>query len=394
MKTITLTIACLLTLGVSNAQTSQYTTSDANSFALKTYKQLANKDDKNVFFSPISINLAIGITYAGAKGETEQQMASVFNFPENTQKFHKSMGALQENILSKASDRVEISLTNQLWADQNYKFRCQYLQKAKKCYKAPVKRLNFYSNLDESRISINNWVEEQTNDKIKDLLPEGSLSEQTKMVITNTIYFKGQWEKKFDERNTRNEEFTTITGQKIETPTMNTSTKLNIYQEKNLKLIELPYDGKQFSMLVLLPNKRVTLASIEKELSTKSLNHYISSMTMSEVRLSLPKFKFDASYKLKTVLSDMGMPLAFSNAADFTGMSKIKDLRIDELFHKAFVEVSEEGTEAAAATAVVVVRKTSIISNEFKANRPFLFFIRENETGNILFFGRIANPKM
>ena len=167
-----------------------------------------------------------------------------------------------------------------------------------------------------------------------------------------------------------------------------------MYQGNSLKLVELPYAGKQFSMLVLLPNEGTPLASIEKELSIKELNHYISLMTESDVRISLPKFKFDASYKLKQTLSEMGMPLAFSNAADFTAMSRKKDLKIDEVFHKAFVEVSEEGTEAAAATAVVIVRKTAIMNNEFRANRPFIFFIRENESGNILFLGRITNPQM
>lgn len=394
MKATTITIACMLLFGATSAQTSQYTASEANTFALEAYKQFAKTDNKNIFFSPISINMAIGITYAGAKGETEKQIASVFNFPENTTKFHKSMGALQENILDKASEGVEISLTNQLWADENYKFKCQYLRKAKKCYKAPVKRLDFYSKLDESRVSINNWVEKQTQERIKDLLPDGSLSKQTKMVITNTIYFKGQWDKQFVEGNTQNQDFTTISGEKVKTPTMNASTKLNFYQGDNLKLVEIPYAGKQFSMLVLLPNEDTSLASIEKELNTKTLNHYISLMTESDLRLALPKFKFDASYKLKSTLSEMGMPLAFSNAADFTGMSRKKDLKIDEVFHKAFVEVSEEGTEAAAATAVVIIRKTSIISNEFRANRPFIFFIRENENGNILFLGRIANPQM
>lgn len=394
MKITTVTLACLLLVGTTTAQTTQYTASDANNFALEAYKQFAKSDNKNMFFSPISINMAIGITYAGAKGETEKQIASVFNFPENTTKFHKSMGTLQENILEKTSEGVEISLTNQLWADQNYKFRCQYLRKAKKCYKAPVKRLDFYSNLDESRISINNWVEKQTHERIKDLLPEGSISKQTKMVITNTIYFKGQWDKQFITEHTQDENFTTISGEQVKTPTMNANTSLRMYQGNSLKLVELPYAGKQFSMLVLLPNEGTPLASIEKELSIKELNHYISSMTESDVRISLPKFKFDASYKLKQTLSEMGMPLAFSNAADFTAMSRKKDLKIDEVFHKAFVEVSEEGTEAAAATAVVIVRKTAIMNNEFRANRPFIFFIRENESGNILFLGRITNPQM
>ena len=385
----------MLLFATSKAQPTQYTASEANTFALEAYKQFAGEDSKNIFFSPISINMAIGITYAGAVGETEKQISSVFNFPENTSTFHQSMGEMQRNIIGKASEGVEISIANQLWADKNYKFKCQYLRKTKKWYKAPVKRVDFYSNPDESRISINNWVEEQTHEKIKDLLPKGSVIDQTKMVITNAIYFKGQWDKKFVKVNTQNEIFTTISGEKIETPTMNANTKLNVYEGDNIKLVELPYAGKQFSMLVLLPNEDTPLVSVEKDLNTKTLDHYISLMTESDVRIALPKFKFDATYKLKPTLSKMGMPLAFSNAADFTGMSRKKDLRIDEVFHKAFVEVSEEGTEAAAATAVVIVRKTSIMKTvEFRANRPFMFFIRENESGNILFLGRITNPKI
>lgn len=394
MKTSSLTLALMLMVSIANSQQTTYTATEANSFALRMYKQFAQADNENVFFSPISISMALAMTYAGAEDETKKQISEVFNFPYDDKNFHKQMGALQQELLGKQSDGVDIALANQLWAEKSYRFKCRYLRTTKKSYKAPVKRLNFKEKPNDSRIEINQWVEELTRDRIKDLLPDGSISSLTKMVLTNAIYFKGQWAQKFEVENTQEDVFTTIEGKQVKAPMMNAKDKFNVYQGDGLSLLELPYQGNDFSMLVILPNEDRSIGEIEKGLSVDHLNEYISKLAEKEVRLMLPKFKFDAEYQLKPVLSNMGMPIAFSNTANFSRMSRSNDLKVDEIFHKAFVEVSEEGTEAAAATAVVIVLKSISLTVDFFANRPFIFIIRENTDGNILFMGRVTNPNI
>lgn len=392
MKTTISTMGFIILFSISNAQPASYTATQANSFAIDLYKELIKSGDKNIFFSPISISLAMGMTYAGSDGETKAQVAKALYFPLDDKSFHKEMGSIQKSIAGKSTKGVEISLANQLWVDKSYKFDCSYLKLASKSYDAPVQLMNFRTKPDESRQEINRWVEQKTKNRIKDLLPSGSISDITTLVLTNAIYFKGQWANKFEESKTQDGDFTLLNGSKVKSRMMNANGKYKVYQGNDLKIIELPYVGDSFSMLVLLPNENSSIKSLEKGLQQKELNHFIDLMTDSDVRLSLPKFKFESGYELKPILSTLGMPIAFSNQADLSRMSGKKDLKIDEVFHKAFVEVSEEGTEAAAATAVVVVRKSFSIPIDFIANRPFLFIIRENASGNILFIGRMVNP--
>lgn len=385
-------MASILLLNFAYGQQTSYSANNANGCALDIYKIFAQANDNNIFFSPVSINLALGMTYAGARGETKQQMSKTLRFPLDDKNFHNQMGALQKELVSKGAKGVEISLANQQWADRNYKFRCRYIREVKKSYKAPAKFMDFKVKPDESRLEINKWVENQTHNRIKDLLPDGSITNLTTLVLTNAIYFKGQWDSQFKEENTSESLFKIAKGKEVKVPMMKTNAKYKVYEGDGIQLLELPYTGKQFSMLVLLPNEGTALSAVEKQLSLETLSHYIDLMTESDVRLGLPKFKLDAEYKLKPVLSEMGMPIAFSNAADLSGMARNKELKIDEVYHKAFVEVSEEGTEAAAATAVVIVRKSVSVPNEFTANRPFMFLIRENQSGSILFMGRVTNP--
>jgi len=392
MKNLSLAMALFLGFGLAKAQTQEYSADQSSRFALDIYKQFAGESEKNIFFSPFSLSIAMGMTYAGAEGETKKQMADVFNFPLNDKDLHKELGSLQNQMVNKGNKGVEISIANQLWADKLYKFKCSYLRKVKKAYKAPVKRMPFRTKADDCRVEINKWVEDKTKNRIVDLLPEGSISDMTALVLTNAIYFKGQWDNKFEEEDTFDEAFLTPTGQTVSSRMMNTQDKYNVYQGNRIQMLELPYAGKEFSMLVVLPNEDTPLKEIEKTITLEKLNHYISLLTESDVRVSFPKFKFESEFALKPTLSVMGMPIPFSNAADLSRMSGNLELKIDEVFHKAFVEVTEEGTEAAAATAVVIVRKSVSIPIEFKANRPFMFLIRENSTGSILFMGRVTNP--
>lgn len=392
MKNLSIAMALFLGFGLTNAQTQEYSAEQSSKFALDIYKQFAGESEKNIFFSPFSLSIAMGMTYAGAEGETKKQIADVFNFSINDENLHKELGSLQNQMVNKGNKGVEISIANQLWADKLYKFKCSYLRKVKKAYKAPVKRMPFRKEADKCRVEINKWVEDKTKNRIIDLLPEGSISDMTALVLTNAIYFKGQWDSKFDEESTEVELFKTLTGKVESVDMMKIKSKFNLYQGDKINLLELPYAGKEFSMLVLLPDVGVSLKEIEKGISLDNLNRYLDLMAQADVLVSLPKFKFDSEFALKPTLSKMGMPIPFSNVANFSRMSGNKDLKIDEVFHKAFVEVSEEGTEAAAATAVVIVRKSVTIPVEFNANRPFMFFIKENSTGSILFMGRVTNP--
>lgn len=392
MKTTALLIPLAMLISCTQAQKPYNVSESSSKFAFDIYKQFAQEHDRNIFFSPLSLNTAMGMTYAGANGQTMEQMAKVFYFPLQDKELHAELGKLQDKLNKLSSKGVEISIANQLWADKQYKFIRAYTCGVKKAYRAPVKQMPFRVKPDDCRIEINKWVESKTNDRIKDLLPDGSITDLTALVLTNAVYFKGQWDSKFNTENTTDGFFLTSSKEKVECRMMNAQKKLNLYQGDDIKLLEMPYVGKEFSMLVLLPNEDISLSSVEKNLSLEKFKGYVDLMAESDVTLSFPKFKFDARYELKPILSAMGMPIAFSNAADFTRMSKKPDLKIDEVYHKAFVEVSEERTEAAAATAVVIVRKSFSVPVEFIANRSFMFFIRENETGNILFMGRVVNP--
>ncbi|MFP4556730.1 MAG: serpin family protein [Bacteroidales bacterium] len=393
MRTKTYSIILLMVFaGSISSHAQKYSSLQANRFALDIYKQFAAQDNQNIFFSPYSLSTAMGMTYAGAKGETKEQIAQAFHFPIDDSDLHEKLGSMKSQLERLSSEGVEVSIANQLWADEEYRFKWLYLWKVKRAYSAPIERMAFRSKPNDSRLEINSWVEEKTNNRIVDLLPKGSISDMTAMVLTNAIFFKGQWEEKFDEKKTAQAEFKAIKGSAVECKMMKRKGKYNLYKGNDIKLLELPYDGKDFSMLVLLPNEGTPLSKIEKGMKLEDLNHYISLMKQTEVQVSLPKFKFDAEYQMKPILAEMGMTNPFSNYADFTRMSGKSDLKIDEIYHKAFVEVSEEGTEAAAATAVVIVRKSATVPEEFVANRPFMFIIRDNNSGNMLFVGRVTNP--
>lgn len=394
MKQLSVTLSLLLFAMITSAQDTEYTSKESSKFALEMYKKLAAEDSTNMFFSPFSLSIAMGMTYSGANAETEKQIADVFGFPSNTKGFHKTLGKVQNDLVHRGSKGVEIAIANQLWVDKQFKFKWLYLRQVNRAYDAPIKRMPFRVEPEDCRLEINNWIEDKTKNRIVDLLPNGSITDLTTLVLTNAIYFKGQWDNKFREEDTREGEFSTLDGKQVSARMMSMRDKFNVYEGDDLQMIELPYDGKQYSMLVFLPNEGTPIQKFEQSLSFKDIDSYIDLLTEREVYLRLPKFKFESEYELKPILSKMGMPIAFSNAADFTRMTRISELKIDEVYHKAFVEVSEEGTEAAAATAVVIVLKSVGMSVEFNANRPFMFLIRDNASGTIVFMGRVTNPSL
>jgi serpin B len=254
--------------------------------------------------------------------------------------------------------------------------------------------LDFVKEAEKSRQTINSFIEGQTKDKIKDLIPTGYLDETTRLVLTNAIYFKGIWEWEFDKTDTREQDFKTTSTNIIKTPIMSMNpedAKFNYAQTEDLQILELPYKGNKISMLILLPTENLDL--IESSLTVEKLNGYKSQMEETKLdSISLPKFEFDSKYFMKNTLVSLGMPKAFSNDADFSGMTGKKDLYISNVIHQAYVGVDEEGTEAAAATAVVMELTAMLPMNVFRADHPFIFIIQEKDTGNILFLGRVVDP--
>jgi len=364
-----------------------------NDFAFDLYGRLG-QEKGNLFFSPYSISTALGMTYGGARGETAQEMARTLHFTLDQARLHPAFGEIQAMLNSPKEKRgFKLGVANALWAQKNYGFLPDFLKLTQANYGAGLQELDFMGQTEKARQTINNWVEEKTQNKIKDLIPEGALASDTRLVLTNAIYFKAAWLEQFHADDTKKEDFHLTATTKKTVPMMHGQLPANYVETDDLQMVELPYQNHDLSMFVLVP-KNGGLTDIEKSLSNGKFDQLLAKRKRHEVTVALPKFKMTAEFSLKKALTEMGMPLAFSKAADFSGMSSFEDLFIDAVLHKAFVDVNEEGTEAAAATAITI-RPTSIQilpRATLRADRPFTFLIRENHTGSVLFMGRLSNP--
>ena len=372
-----------------------------NQFAFDLYARYKAKEG-NIFFSPYSISSAIAMTYEGARGKTADEMQSVFHFPKDKSLRRESFSKIN-NQINKKGKKYELHTANALWAQKDYKFLDDYFKLVDQYYGGNVTNLNFVKETEKSRLTINSWVEEQTNNKIKNLIPQGILDEYTRLVLTNAIYFKGLWLEQFDKKDTKEEDFRLSPDNKIKVEMMRFpgQREFNYAETINLQILELPYEGRELSMLILLP-KGDDLKSTEEFLNSGKLSELKRLFRNEEVLVYLPKFKFGTKYLMAEDLISMGMHTAFTpgidwgGEADFSGMTGNKRLNISAVIHQAFVEVNEEGTEAAAATAVVMAASYGVEEPKpiktFKADHPFIFIIQENETGNILFVGRISDP--
>ncbi|MBW2995960.1 serpin family protein [Candidatus Woesearchaeota archaeon] len=376
-----------------------------NEFAFDLYKEL-DQEGKNVFFSPYSISTAVAMTYEGAKGDTAKEIADVFHFPEksilrmNTAKIY--------NEINKKDKAYKLHTANALWAEKTYPFLADYLSTIERYYGGKTTNLDFINQAEASRKIINDWVEDQTNDKIKDLIPAGVLNPLTRLVLTNAIYFKGRWEWEFDKSDTREQDFRITPENTVKVQMMYMDpdkARFNYASLEKLQILELPYKGEEISMLILLPKQgkefnyetgeRITYDYTLEDIELSKLDEYKSKMQETKMdAIYLPKFKFETKYLMADTLAEMGMPTAFKTdgSADFSGMDGTRDLFISSVIHQAFVEVNEEGTEAAAATAIVVGITAVMPTNIFRADHPFIFLIQEKGTGNILFMGKVVNP--
>jgi serpin B len=363
-----------------------------NQFAFKLYSELVKTETGNVFFSPYSIFSALSMTYEGARGLTADEMKALFNFPESN--VLRPNFAAVYNRINEASQNYELRTGNALWVQKDYPFLQNYLKTVEEYYGGKAAVLDFINKAEESRQTINTFIEEQTNHKIKDLIPPGVLNELTRLVLTNAIYFKGDWRIAFNESLTMEEDFWVASDRSIKVQMMhmkpNETIRFNYADTGDVQIIELPYKGEKISMLIILPKN---LEEAESSLTLEKLNEYKAKMKEEKLdEICLPKFELETKYFMRETLSALGMPTAFSGAADFSGMTGGRDLFISEVIHQAYVKVDEKGTEAAAATAVVMNLTAVPQTKVFRADHPFIFIIQEKETGIILFVGRIINP--
>jgi len=356
-----------------------------NQFAFKLYSTYKSKDG-NIFFSPYSISSALAMTYEGAKGKTADEMQSIFNFSKDDSLRRGSFLEIK-NIINQKDKKYKLSTANALWAQSGYEFLNDYFKLINQYYGGKVTNLDFINKTEESRMTINHWVEGQTNDKIKNLIP------YTRLVLTNAIYFKGKWAKEFDKNLTTEKDFRVSLNNTVKAQMMSENDDFNYTETESLQVLELPYQDNELSMIILLP-KKDDLSVVEGALTLEKLSGYKNALEIQKVDVSIPRFKFETKYFMKEDLIKMGMLTAFSGDADFSGMTGKHDLFIGQVIHQAFVDVNEEGTEAAAATAVIMEAGSAMPQQPkvFNADHPFLFLIQEKKTGNILFMGRVSNP--
>lgn len=368
-----------------------------NAFAFDAYQTL--KDDGDLFYSPYSISLALAMTYAGANGDTAQQMAKTLHFTLPQEQLHPAFNSLETKLSQrgqgakgKDAKGFRLNIVNAIWGQKGYTFLQKFLDTLAENYGAGIRILDFMNAPEPSRLTINNWVSDQTEGQIKDLIPQGAIDAMTRLVLTNAIYFNAAWQYPFQKDATSDGTFYLLQGDKITVPMMRETESLGYAEGNDYQAVELPYDGRELSMLILLPQSG-QFTAFEKSFDAKKADAIIQSLASKRIALTMPKFEFTSSFSLKNALSTMGMPVAFTDNADFSGMDGKRDLFISAVLHKAFVSVDEAGTEAAAATAVIIAATAMPVGPiELTINRPFIFLIRDNQTGTILFIGRVMNP--
>jgi len=366
-----------------------------NQFAIDLFKQIHSNSD-NLVYSPYSISTVLAMTYSGADGKTADQISEVLYFPPAV-KSDPGFKLLNDKILSNDTmPGTEISLANAIWAQENFGFLPEYIQNIEKWYDAALTEMDFTKKdaREASRQRINNWVEENTRKKIKNLIGPGVLDANTRMVLTNAIYFNGKWMWPFDKSRTAPSIFHVSSQESLITDFMNQTRTLPYYEDEEIQALRLPYRNDRISMTIILPRKADGWKLASRVIDNEGLAQVESQFETTEVQLSLPKFSFELKLNLRKELTDMGMDLAFSREADFSGMNGEKNLYIDEVIHKAFIGVSENGTEAAAATAAIISLKSALREEpvRFNADHPFLYYIKDHQTGCIIFLGRLVKP--
>ena len=368
-----------------------------NAFALDLYAQLKIQEG-NLFLSPYSISTALAMTFAGARENTEKQMAQVLHFTLEQEQLHSEFSSLETQLKDYVKEGIELNIANALWLQTGYNFLKDFLELTEEHYDAGLNHVDFAKDCEAARKKINMWVEQKTNDRIQKLIKPGMITPLTRLVLTNAIYFKGEWKSQFEEELTQENPFYITPETTVDVLMMNQEDRFKYFENDELQVLEVPYKGNDLSMVILLPIKKDGLTELENSVNTDRLQEWMNALAWRQVAVFFPKFTMTCEFQLRSALADMGMPIAFSGEADFSGMTGQEYLFISEVVHKAFVDVSEEGTEAAAATAVIMVFEEEVSVQPllppvvFRADHPFLFMIRDNHSGSILFIGRVIDP--
>ena len=368
-----------------------------NTFALELYSKLS-AGDGNLFLSPYSISSALAMTYAGARGETERQMAKTLHFNIEQKQLHSAFGAMAKQFTGGKKKPYELTVANALWGQTGYKFQKEFLDIMKTNYGAGFFDVNFKKNAPKIVKQINSWVEEKTKNKIRNIVSPNLITSDTRLVLANAIYFKGAWESEFSKSATKDMPFTFIDGKKADVPMMNQTEEFSYGENETCQILQLPYKGYDVVMNIILPKTTDGIKDLEKSIDAAAFNKMLNTLEHRDVILTMPKFKMETFFELNKPLEQMGMKDAFSMTdADFSGITGAKDLFISLVLHKAYVDVDEKGTEAAAAT-VVIEGEMAMPPDErgpvvFKADHPFMFVIRERQSGAILFIGRVMDPR-
>lgn len=367
-----------------------------NSFGFELYGQLVKESDENIFFSPLSISEALAMTQAGARGRTAETIAKVLHIDSNPMTTAQKIHRLNENLF-KGDDSLKLSIANALWAQEDYDFLDSYISLVKEKYDASLDYINFgeAAQRETGRKKINSWVSKETKGNINELIGPNILSANTRLVLTNAIYFLGAWQQSFDPQLTVELPFTLREGENIMAYFMSRTTEAAVFINDELRILELAYNGKNLVMDIILPVRKDGLKRIEPLLTAENLDLWVNSLSTRAVVTLIPRWRSEFAFELGKPLIQMGMENAFGSGADFSGMSGKKDLFISKVLHKAFVEVNEKGTEAAAASAVIMAESIGsepIDQVFFRADHPFIYLIRDRNTGTVLFIGRIMNP--
>lgn len=368
-----------------------------NAFAMDIYNSLRTENG-NLILSPYSISLALAMTYAGARSETETQMALVLHFMPQDQ-LHPAFNVLDLALekspinLEKDQEPMKLNIANAIWSEQTYSFQQDFLDLIALNYGAGIHLADFINQAEPARKAINNWVSDETNSKIKDLLPQDSVGPDTRMVLVNAIYFKADWLRPFEANSTYDAPFNLLDSTQVNAKIMHTDGDIPYIQGNGYQAVELAYADKTAAMDIIVPDSD-NFETFESSFNQGILNEILNDMQPTSVALGLPKFQFTKDFNVSNALKELGMNNAFDrNLADFSGMAVKKDLYIGSVIHKAFVAVDEEGTEAAAATAVIMEGAAARMNDvSLQIDRPFIFVIRDTVHGQILFIGRVLNP--
>ncbi len=371
-----------------------------NQFAMDMYGKLADGEAGNLFMSPYSISLALTMAYAGASGGTADEMAETLKFALSPDRVHAAFNALDQMLAARGDDlelepdeKFTLEVANSIWGQDGFEFEQEFLDTLAENYGAGMRLVDYMAAAEAARQAINLWVEDNTNDRIKDLIPQGVLTPDTVLVLANAIFFKAAWANQFEPEATSDGDFTLLDGSKVTAELMRQTGFYGVTTGENYDVVEMPYVGEQTSMVVIMPNEG-EFDTFEASLDADLLASITSGLSPKNIGLQFPKFQFESKFRLPEPLKELGMEQAFDpQRADFSAMrTPPPGLVITDVIHQSFVSVDEEGTEAAAATAVIIVTSAPIAPEPFVVDRPFIFLIRDIPTGTVLFMGRVLDP--